>query len=48
MSSLETALSAVCHGLGFAWLPDHLIAPALSGDELIFAWNERYVNQKRW
>ncbi len=34
VSSLETALSAVCHGLGFAWLPDHLIAPALADGRL--------------
>ncbi|HEB94000.1 MAG TPA: LysR family transcriptional regulator [Gammaproteobacteria bacterium] len=34
VSGLETALSAVCHGLGFAWLPDHLIAPALAGGRL--------------
>ena len=34
VSSLETALLAVCHGLGFAWLPDHLIAPALADARL--------------
>ncbi len=34
VSGLETALSAVCHGLGFAWLPDHLIAPALADGRL--------------
>jgi len=34
VSGLETALTAVCHGLGFAWLPDHLIAPALADGRL--------------
>lgn len=34
VSSLEAALSAVCHGLGFAWLLDHLIAPALADGRL--------------
>ncbi|VAW95410.1 Transcriptional regulator, LysR family [hydrothermal vent metagenome] len=34
VGGLETALLAVCHGLGFAWLPDHLIAPALADGRL--------------
>ena len=34
VSGLDTVLSAVCHGLGFAWLPEHLIAPALADGRL--------------
>ena len=34
VSGLDTAMEAVSHGLGFAWLPEHLIAPALAEGRL--------------
>lgn len=34
VNGLDTALEAVRHGLGFAWLPEHLIAEAIAGGSL--------------
>lgn len=34
VSNIDTALSTVCQGLGFGWLPSHAIAAALESGEL--------------
>lgn len=34
MTSLDTAVSAVSHGLGYGWLPWHLVAARLAAGAL--------------